>query len=257
MSIVLNEYQWAERMISNRDLGSKPTETLARVAKYYTYQGRKKKEVTRLLENFILTCDPSAKLPKWANVVDRSIKAAAKELPVILDRITVTDKEMATIQALQGRPLQRLAFTLLCIMKYNVASGKDGCWVNTPDNEIMVMANISASIKRQSLLFGQLRDAGLIRFSKRIDSLSVEVLFGEAGEDAVTVTDFRNLGYQYMHHMGEPYFECQHCGLTEKIRTPERGRPPKYCPTCAVEIRMKQNINSVMRCRGRQMQITV
>lgn len=35
MSIVLNEYDWAEKMIANHDLGKKPTETLSRVSKYY------------------------------------------------------------------------------------------------------------------------------------------------------------------------------------------------------------------------------
>ena len=35
MSIVLNEYDWAEKMIANHDLGKKPIETLSRVSKYY------------------------------------------------------------------------------------------------------------------------------------------------------------------------------------------------------------------------------
>lgn len=33
MGIVLNEYEWAERMINSRELGKKPMETLTRVAK--------------------------------------------------------------------------------------------------------------------------------------------------------------------------------------------------------------------------------
>ena len=35
MSIVLNEYEWAERAIQNHELGKKPIETLNRVSKYY------------------------------------------------------------------------------------------------------------------------------------------------------------------------------------------------------------------------------
>ena len=38
MSIVLNEYEWAERAIKDKSLGKKPYETLSRVAKYYTYK---------------------------------------------------------------------------------------------------------------------------------------------------------------------------------------------------------------------------
>ena len=37
MSIVLNEYEWAEKAIRDRDLGKKPGETIGRVAKYYLH----------------------------------------------------------------------------------------------------------------------------------------------------------------------------------------------------------------------------
>ena len=112
------------------------------------------------------------------------------------------------------------------------------------------MANINTSIKRQSSMFGQLKDAGMIRFSKQIDNLSVQVLFAEDGDAALRVTDFRNLGYQYMKYHGEPYFECAHCGLTDKIKSATQRRPQKYCAQCAVEIRTRQNVNSVMRLRN-------
>lgn len=35
MSIVLNEYDWAERMLNNHELGQKPVETLNRISRYY------------------------------------------------------------------------------------------------------------------------------------------------------------------------------------------------------------------------------
>lgn len=52
MSIVLNEYDWAEKMIANHDLGKKPIETLSRVSKYYyekSLQQEGDSESTRLL----------------------------------------------------------------------------------------------------------------------------------------------------------------------------------------------------------------
>ena len=60
------------------------------------------------------------------------------------------------------------------------------------------MANIKTSIKRQSLMFAELRNAGFIRFSKKIDNLNVQVLFMTPGETAIHIQDFRNLGYQYL-----------------------------------------------------------
>ena len=187
----------------------------------------------------------------WSDTLDSATKYATKYPLIMIDEILVTKPEMEKIDSLPGKQLRRLAFTLLCISKYlYTVSESTNYWVNTPDNEIMKMANINTSIKRQSSMFGQLKDAGMIRFSKQIDNLSVQVLFAEDGEVALRITDFRNLGYQYMKYHGEPYFECAHCGLTDKIKSATQRRPQKYCAQCAVEIRTRQNVNSVMRLRN-------
>lgn len=250
MSIILNEYEWAERAIKEKLLGKKPYETLSRVAKYYTYKNYTRREVRRLLDEFLLQCEPAVSLVTWSDTLDSAAKSAAKYPLVMIDSIDITKPEMARIATLPGKPIRRLAFTLLCIAKYmHKVSENTNYWVTTPDNEIMKMANISTSIKRQSSMFGQLKDEGMIRFSKQIDNLSVQVLFAEPGDTALRITDFRNLGYQYMKYLGDPYFECSNCGLTDKIKNPSSGRPPKYCPQCAAEIRTRQNVNSVMRRR--------
>lgn len=251
MSIVLNEYDWVERALKEKVLGKKPYETLSRVAKYYTYKNYTRKEVRRLLDEFLLQCEPTASLVTWSDTLDSAAKYAAKYPLIMIDEIIITKPEMEKIDALQGKQLRRLAFSLLCIAKYLYAvSENTNYWVGTPDNEIMKMANINTSIKRQSSMFGQLRDAGMIRFSKQIDNLSVQVLFVEDGEPAMRITDFHNLGYQYMKYHGGPYFECAHCGITEKIKSATQRRPQKYCAQCAVEIRTRQNVNSVMRLRN-------
>lgn len=250
MSIILNEYEWAERAIKDKSIGKKPYETLSRVAKYYTYKNYNKKDVRRLLDEFLIQCEPSASLVTWADTLDNAAKSATKYPLIMMESVSVTKPEMDRIDSLSGKQVRRLAFTLLCIAKYmHAVSENTNYWVSTPDNEIMKMANISTSIKRQSGMFGQLKDTGLIRFSKQIDNLSVQVLFSEDGEEILRITDFRNLGYQYMKYHGEPYFECSNCGVTEKIKNPSRGRPPKYCPKCAAEIQTRQKVNYVMRRR--------
>ena len=70
MTIVLNEHEWAEEMITSRSLGKKPYETLCRVARYYLDNGIPKKEVRRMLDTFLIQCDPTASLPRWANSLD-------------------------------------------------------------------------------------------------------------------------------------------------------------------------------------------
>ena len=250
MSVVLNEYAWAENAVSNKSLGKKPYETLSRVAKYYTYQGLPRNDVRKKLDDFLVLCDPKASLVTWGEILDGAAKAASKYPIVMVDEVPVTKPEMEKIDALNGAQLQRLAFTLLYLAKFStMIRPKRDHWVNTPDNEVMKMANINTSIKRQSILFRQLRDSGFIRFSKQIDNLSVQVLAVEDGESAIKITDFRNLGYQYMMFHGGPYYKWVRCGVTEKVKNPDKGRPPKYCQQCASEVRMEQSVNSVMRQR--------
>lgn len=257
MSIVLNEYEWAEQMIDRRDLGKKPVETLSRVAKYYLENKYSKKETRRLLDKFVTMCDPSASLVQWSDTLDRVARNAVRFPLVRLDGITVYKSELDKIAELPGKQVRRLAFTLLCVARYwDAVNADNNHWVNSPDRDIMQMANINTSIKRQSMMFSQLRERGMIRFSKKVDNLNVQVTFmDEGGEAALHIDDFRNLGYQYLLFYGGPYFKCENCGLTVKMPQAPNGRRPrgrrqKYCPSCAVELHTRQKVDSVMRHRA-------
>ncbi len=250
MTIVLNEHEWANEMINSHSLGDKPYETFCRVAKYYLDKDYSKKEVRRLLDTFLIQCEPTASLPKWSDVLDYAVARASKYEAVMIDFIKITKPEMELIDHLESTQIRRLAFTLLCLSKYwNVVNPNGDSWVNSKDCEIMRMANINTSIKRQSSMYHQLNELGMIQFSKKVDNTNVKVTFAKPGETILKVTDFRNLGYQYLKFHGEPYFECQNCGLTVKRKNKGVGRPQKYCDSCAVEIKMQQIVNSVMSNR--------
>lgn len=250
MTIVLNEHEWAREKIDSRSLGTKPFETLRRVAKYYIDNNYSKKDVRRMIEIFLIQCDPTASLPKWASTLDNAVTRALKYDAINIDYITITKPEIERISSLEGRQIRRLAFTLLCLAKYWDAVNSHGDhWVNNKDSEIMRMANINTSIKRQSLMYFNLNKAGMVQFSKKVDNTNVRVNFISEGEVALKITDFRNLGYQYLKFLGEPYFECKNCGITTKYNDPVRGAKQKYCKDCAIEVAMKQRINSVMKQR--------
>ena len=249
MTIVLNEHDWARECIETRTLGKKPFETLCRVAKYYLDKDYGKKETRKAIEQFLLQCEPTASLPKWADTLELALNRALKYDAIQIDSIEITAPEMARIDALEGKQIRRLAFTLLCLAKYwNLVNPNCDSWVNNKDSEIMRMANINTSIKRQSLMYYNLNELGMVQFSRRVDNTNVKVCFIEDGETVMTITDFRNLGYQYLKYRGEPYFECANCGLVIKQNT-SAGRKLKYCRECAAEVHTQQMVNSVMRQR--------
>lgn len=251
MTIVLNEHEWAEEKIKSPSLGAKPFETLSRVARYYIDKEYSKKSTRNMLESYLLQCDPTVSLTKWSDTLDYAMTRALRNSAIKIDGINITAPEMARIDALDGTQARRLAFTLLCLAKYwDAVNTKSDHWVNNKDSEIMRMANISTSIKRQGLMYFNLNEAGMIQFSKKIDNTNVRVCFMEPGETVLTISDFRNLGYQYLKYHHEPYFECQNCGITTKLSNPSKGCKQKYCKECAVEVAVKQRVNSVMRQRN-------
>lgn len=249
--IVLNEIDWARDALQSNSLGNKPYETLCRIAKYFLHDGYTKQKVRKEMESFILRCDPKASIPKWSETIDYAIKYAMKHPAVEIDGVRITKKEMKKIDEIQGKQIRRLAFTLLCLAKYyDIVNPNSDHWVNSEDNEIMRMANISTSIRRQSDMFHQLWKLGLIQFSRKVDNTNVRMLFVDDSNDtALMVTDFRNLGYQYLMYHGDPFFICENCGIVTKIKHPEAGRRQKYCPNCAKEIQLQQIVNSVMQKR--------
>ena len=254
MSIVLNEYAWAKDHIEKCDLGDNAFETLCRVAKYYKANGAKKSVIKKNLEDFLLRCDPYVSTVLWSKTLDKAVKIGNKYPLVDIDKIVITKPEMDTILSAGSRnggiQVQRLAFTLLCVAKYmlRVAPNTNG-WVSIPEDQIMKMANLKPSYKRQNLLYGQLIEAGLLQPSKKIDNLNVRVLYIKDGEPALDVCDFRDLGNQFMKYIGKPYYVCQNCGLTVKAPKNAKLGKMKYCQECAVKIEVKNRVDCVMRSR--------
>ncbi len=242
---------WVEDMIRDKSLGTNPFETFTRLARYYLGSGKDKRDVRRMMDEYLVRCDPTASLPKWSGMLDKALNYAQKRDAILIDKITVTKPEMQQISLIQGVQTRRLAFTLLCLAKYWMAvyHRYDG-WVCNKDSEIMSLANINTSIKRQSAMYHVLNEMGLIEFSRSVDNTSVRVKFMADGETALEIHDLRNIGYQYLRYLGEPYFECQNCGIVTRESNPardRRGRKQKYCKSCAMTVKMKQNVESVMR----------
>lgn len=239
MSIVLDEREYAEKLIANPTLGSKPSEDLARLAKYYKAAGYGNAAIEGLLSDYMIKCDPGINTFKWQDIISNSVKIANKFKMVELDSVKITQAELNICRALGGKQHQRLMFTLICLAKYaNAVSDRNNNWVNKKDKEIFSMANIVTPIKRQSIMLGELRDIGLIRFSKRVDNVNISVrCVDDLGDAVMEITDFRNLGYQYERYLGGQFIECGNCGLIIK----RSGHNHKYCSDCSMEVNRQRN----------------
>lgn len=260
LSLVLNEYEWVEHHLETHSLGTSPVRTINKLAKYYYSQNYSKNDIKKMIEVFILQCDPSASPVKWGDKIDKAIKAVDKSPLIHIDGIDIYQEELDAINSCFPKSLaryrireKRLAFTLLCISKYwDKVSDKNNHWVNISDKEIIKMANIKYTVEKQNLLLNNLKEMGLIEFSKKIDSLNIQVLFSKnSGNEVMKITDFRNLGYQWSKHFGDNFYKCENCGITVKSPNNQSGgRPPKYCKKCSFDIHIAQTVNSVTKNRA-------
>lgn len=250
ISVILNEYGWVQDRLNEPDLGKHPTETLKLVAMYYMDTEKDQKVVREMVEKYLLSCEPSASLVLWDKAISSAIKQADRRPILKVPEIVITKPEMEVIDEIKGRQGKRLATTLLCLSKYwDLCREENNHWASNKNTEIMKLANISASSKRQGALYRQLEDDGLLHFPERIDAISMQVLYTHDGEPEMSVSDFRNIGYQYLMHKGEPFFACAECGIVTKIKNPGVGRPPKYCPSCAIKVSTQQKVNHAMKFR--------
>lgn len=239
-NIVLNEKACAEYALENLILGSKPTETLGRVARYYYSIGYKKKEIGSLLEDFMLKCDPTINIVKWQATIDKQVNTADKYELIDISGVEITQSEMDKIQQIEGKLLQRLMFTMLCLAKYgNAINSNNNNWVNRKDKEIFSLANITLTTKRQSLLINDLWMMQYIGYSRVVDNININVKITDNESPTVLyISDFRNLGNQYMRYCGEKYIECECCGKVVK----EKHGKQRYCTECATEIDRQKSL---------------
>ena len=249
---VFDEKAKAEDALANLTLGVNPFGTLITIAKYYTQIEKLNKRKTReILISFLLACDPKAFVPKWERAIDKAVRLASKSPLIDIPYVPVTQAETEVVDSRSTAPERRFAFTLLCLAKYHtLVNPKCEYWVTEESNQIMKLANVNMTVKRQDMAFYNLYKDGYLEYPGTIDRLSCKVLYVDNdAPEVLRVDDFRNLGFQYEAYKGGAFCRCEVCGSLIRAAT-SAGRPTKYCPDCARVTHAMQRVESNRRMRA-------
>lgn len=233
--IILDEAQWVESALESPSLFGNPVGTLAKVAKYYHSRGYKKTEIRDKLEDYLKRCEPDFPIIKWHKLLDNLTKNAGKYKLIRIDGVKITKTEMSKIGELGSVWARRFMFAILCIAKYwNAVNESNNNWVNLPSRDLFIFANDEhMSSMRQSLMINDLWKKGYLGYNKIVDNVNLQVNIVDDDDEALFVTDFRNLGNQYMRYVNpSAYMECQCCGCV----VARRSNRQKYCKKCADKI---------------------
>ncbi len=233
--IVLNEKEYAEKYLENKTLLQKPLFTLNILAKYYYHHlGYRKKKIVALLTDCIKKYYPKYEYNKsgFDESIEKIAKNAGNHILHEISGVWITKSELSTISKIQNKVLERLAFTMLCLAKLNnIKNPKNNGWVNTDSKELFALARISCSVDERFIKICMLKDLSLLELPKRNDNLNSRVTFvNDNSHKALFVSDFRELGYEYLMYRGEDFIRCDKCGILTRNNI---RKNKKYCSNCA------------------------
>lgn len=232
--IILNELEYAEKCITENYVEKKPFSTLNILAKYYYHHLHKnKEEIVDLLKIFAKrNCDSYLKNKyTWDNNIEKMVEIAIQYPLHQIEGVWITSNELATIRNIHNKVLERLAFTILCLAKYNILKNpKSDGWINNDIKEIFSLARISAGINERGIKLHELYKLGYIDLAKKIDNLGIKVNFVDNdGNNEIFISDFRELGYEYLLYRGENFIRCGECGV---LTRGNKAGTKRYCIDC-------------------------
>lgn len=239
---ILNEKNYIRDVISS---GEKPEDItngylIKLIAKYYFDKDEDvynliDKVKQKMLEFNIEGYQEYKYAKKIHDICEELYESEADSIFKELEYIPIYEKELEVVESLPSDREKKFMFTLYAIARYMNCDG----WVNKKDlkglYEIFKLANVSLSADKKNDLLHNLYINGYITFAKSIDNMNIHIELGDENDDIVyKITDFENLGNQYIGNFKKGYKQCKTCG--KKIATPNNGRPKLYCDKCAKEI---------------------
>lgn len=237
MPVVLNEVKQAEHIIEKGEVGNKPTSTLFLLGKYYRVKENLDKEHTfNKLNEFMKNNYKNYNSALWEDIIEDISKKANKYPLREIGSIGITQQELDKISEINNLKYQKLLFTMLCYAKlYNLISENNNGWINADIKEIFRVARVSVKHRNDKFLYlNDLEQMGLISFSNKNDNLNIQINFVDMnGESILDISDFRELGYEYLKHIGNgKYIRCAECMCLVKKKS-KHDYSTKYCTKCS------------------------
>lgn len=233
MPVVLNETKQAEYIIEKGEVGTKPTSTLFLLGKYYRQKENLDKDQTvNKLNEFMVKNYKNYNSALWEEGIEDIAKKANKYPLREIDSIGITQSELDKIAELHNTKYEKLLFTMLCYAKlYNTISENNNGWVNTDIQELYRVARVTVKYRKDKFLFlNDIERTGLISFSNKNDNLNLKINFFDMdGESVLEISDFRELGYEYLNYIGDDKFiRCSECSRLVR----KNNNRQKYCNDC-------------------------
>lgn len=228
----MNEKAEAERIIARRDLGVKPSHSLFLLAKYYRFvMGYKRSKIISELKDFIKSTGIHYREMDWDKIVEKQVDRSRNKPLVDIEYIGITQSELNCIAELKSLPLERIAFTALCLAKYhNTLNEKNNDWISTSQKTLFQLSGVNNKSRYdKAMMIHKLYVLGMIQPSLMTGNPNLQVKFIDDNSPiTLKITDMRELGKEYMLYKGKKYERCKDCGRLFL----KRANSQLYCKDC-------------------------
>lgn len=247
--IILNECEYAEKVLRDKEFEGKPFTTLSILGKYYYHKlGYKKAKIAEELTTFLEETYPryGENKKSWANTIEKIATDCKKYELYEIEGVWVTKGEMAKIRELGDEPLERLMFTLVCMAKLAIRkrSTANG-WVNEQHKNIFSLARVSGTKSQKNMMLNKLIGLGYIELPMKNDNLSIRVAILDESENELFIRDFRELGYEYLNYIGQNFIRCAECGI---LTRGNKNGTKRYCTSCGSYSPIKEKCITCIDC---------
>ena len=247
MDIFLNEIAEAERIIESKDLGVKPSQSLFLLAKYYRYVMKyKKSKIITTLTDFIKSTGINYRPSNWEKSVERQVDRTRNNPPINIEYIGLTQKELDNIAELKSPPVERIAFTALCLAKYrNILNARNNNWVCASHKMLFSLSSVNKTKYEKEMMIHKLVKAGMLQPAFAVGNTNLKVKFIDDNSPIVLkITDMRELGKEYMLYRGKKYARCENCGRLFY----KRSNSQLYCKNCKGYQKIKTKVLTCCDC---------
>ena len=231
IEVILNEKKFAEEIIISGKI-KKPAIAIDLVSKYYRQvKNLSGNKLYCAINEFMKNNYDGYDTARWSKTVDAFIRSANKHKLSEIEYIPITRNELNVISKIGEIKKERLLFSMLCFAKlYNAKNSSNSGWVNVDIRDISKTARVSVSITDREHLIYELVQGKYIKPSSKSGSRNLKILFLDDSEDTeLEISDFRELGYEYMNWKNGGYFRCAECGIL--VKQNKYGNR-KYCNNC-------------------------
>lgn len=255
--IVTNERKYADGVLSGtqKRMLKNPQSTLNILGKYYFLEGLDKSEISEKLQEYIDKNHLANSQKQSKSMISFATKNLGKYPLVEIDEIQISKPEINRImniksmryKAHNARTLQKLAFSLLCLAKFQLAKGRNEPWVNIKVDKLFKIANVDcSSCETQILHLLDLKNLGLIEVTSSASDSAFKILYVDPGETEITVSDINECGKVYEQYFGTPYVRCEYCGGLTRVKS----NRTKYCNDCYKQNNREQTVQRMRERRA-------